>query len=214
MKSLSLSLLVLSLAGCGILKVGKENNTADEQLTDQEGPEIDLSSVEAAELSLWSFGAHNSEEFLARFDVDNDGEITSDEQNAAKEAFIAEHDENGDGSLNKKELWTALFSYWDEDGDGKLNQKERETFLEEKQKSQSVRWQALKEKLEKLRLNRFDRDGDGELSEDEKAAAGRSRLSSLLARERKPKFCDRLEKTTEKRDRPLLQRFYERQCKE
>jgi len=98
-------------------------------------------------------------ELAEQYDSDGDGELSDDERDAAREAFMEEFDTDGDGELSREErhavreaLHDAFIERYDTDGDGELSQEERETARADF-------------------VERFDADGDGELSEDERQAA-------------------------------------------
>ncbi len=66
---------------------------------------------------------------IAKFDLDKDGKLNSEERAAAKAAFIKKFDRDGDGTLRteiRARLKRALMVRFDRNGDGKLDAEERQ----------------------------------------------------------------------------------------
>jgi Ca2+-binding EF-hand superfamily protein len=94
-----------------------------------------------------------------QFDTNQDGRLTQDEIDQARQSRLAEFDQNGDGSLSLEEyqaLWMDAmrermvdrFQAHDDDGDGLVTAEE------------------FGQSFERI-IVRFDRDGDGEVTVDE-----------------------------------------------
>ena len=86
---------------------------------------------------------------IEKFDVDGDGELSSEERAEAKAFHKA-----------KKEEMKAFRDSYDTNGDGELDAAEEEAF---------------KAAREQKMIERFDKDGDGELNEEEQSAADKAK---------------------------------------
>ena len=102
--------------------------------------------------------AKRREDFMKRFDVNGDGEITEEERAAIGEYFR---------ERRREQMLERMTDRFDADGDGVLNDEERllaEAEIEAEMEARSVERQARM-------TERFDTDGDGKLSEAENQAA-------------------------------------------
>ena len=66
---------------------------------------------------------------LEKYDIDNDGKLSEEERQAAKEDFKAamleKYDTDGDGELSPEEKKAAFIAKFDKDGDGELSEEEK-----------------------------------------------------------------------------------------
>lgn len=124
-----------------------------------------------------------SAEGIARFDLDGDGMLSSEEFETARATLQAEfltlHDRDGDGALSEEEREEAheevraeFLARYDTDGDGEISPEEREVIRENHPGygGRFGRHGAGPEERKEAFLERFDSDGDGVLSEEEREA--------------------------------------------
>ena len=207
------SLMVYS---CGLMDQSIEKSEYNKGSEDVELSE-ELTSDEAADFALWSFGNVDPEGILAKYDTDEDGKLSEEERVTAKEAMIAECYSDDDGKLSGEEKQTCFMKKYDKDGDGKLSEEEQTELHAAHKKSREARWKSLREKFEKMRVERFDTNQDGVISNDEK----KTRMDALkagpknsvdLAAQLKA-FCEKLQKTIGSREKaPLLEMLYKSKC--
>ena len=107
----------------------------------------------------WGHGGGGAIFLFEQFDTNQDGRLTQDEINQARQSRLAQFDQNGDGSLSLEEyqaLWMDAmrermvdrFQSHDDDGDGLITVEE------------------FAEPYNRM-VSRFDRNGDGALTPDE-----------------------------------------------
>lgn len=105
-------------------------------------------------------------QYLKRFDTNGDGQLSTEEKQAAREQFKEKHPQIAD-------RYQEALKRFDKDGDGKLNEEERaaaKQFMQEHRGEREGEGGPKGEMREKI-LKRFDQNGDGKLDEEEKAAA-------------------------------------------
>ena len=103
-----------------------------------------------------------SEEVLAEFDVDGDGELSVEEREAAKAARQAEREAAREARLLEK---------FDEDGDGALSDDELAA-AEAAREEHRARRHHRRPRGRSCLFQQFDTDGDGALNDAEREAAG------------------------------------------